>query len=213
MSACEYVQYGSGYCAPVGWHNFDASPTLRLQKLPLVGRLLVRASRRFPENVDNGDIVKGLPIAPSSCAAVYCSHILEHLSLADLRAALRNTHLVLKPGGIFRMVLPDLRYSMRKYSESTSTDAALEFLLETGLGLESRPRGLRGVLSAVLGNSRHLWMWDYESMAKELDAAGFVAIRRAQFGDSAEPRFADVEVEQRWVNCLGVECHRGPAGP
>ncbi len=32
-----YVQYGCGLSAPAGWNNYDASPTLRLQKLPVVG--------------------------------------------------------------------------------------------------------------------------------------------------------------------------------
>ncbi|HEX6859864.1 MAG TPA: hypothetical protein VF138_06660, partial [Caulobacteraceae bacterium] len=58
-----YVQYGCGLSAPDGWLNFDASPTLRLQRLPLVGRLLTRGRVRFPEAVRYGDITRGLPLA------------------------------------------------------------------------------------------------------------------------------------------------------
>ena len=61
------------------------------------------------------------------------------------------------------------------------------------------------------GNSRHLWMWDYRSLGKELRTAGFTDVRRAEFGDSAEPRFRDVEDPGRWENCLGVECCKGTA--
>ncbi|HEX8242224.1 MAG TPA: hypothetical protein VF541_01965 [Longimicrobium sp.] len=32
-----HAQYGCGPCAPAGWRNFDASPTLRLQRLPAAG--------------------------------------------------------------------------------------------------------------------------------------------------------------------------------
>ena len=64
-----YVQYGCGLSAPVGWQNFDASPTLRLQKIPLIGKLVRKVD--FPSNVLYGDIVKGLPgIAPQSCDGV-----------------------------------------------------------------------------------------------------------------------------------------------
>ena len=44
-----YVQYGAAYSAPEGWLNFDASPTLRLQKLPVAGKALARVwkSERF----------------------------------------------------------------------------------------------------------------------------------------------------------------------
>ena len=32
-----YVQYGCGWNAPRGWRNFDASPNLRIDHLPLIG--------------------------------------------------------------------------------------------------------------------------------------------------------------------------------
>ena len=34
-----YIHYGCGLDAPKEWINFDASPTLRLQKTPLLGLL------------------------------------------------------------------------------------------------------------------------------------------------------------------------------
>ena len=45
-------------------------------------------------------------------------------------------------------------------------------------------------------------------MAMELEQAGFAEIRRAQFGDSQEPRFKDVEDQGRWDGNLGVQCLR-----
>jgi hypothetical protein len=51
-------------------------------------------------------------------------------------------------------------------------------------------------------------MWDYPAIAVELTDAGFRNIRRAAFGDAADPLFADVEEAGRWENCLGVECIR-----
>jgi len=79
--------------------NFDASPTLRVQRLPLAGFLRVPGGPVFPANVRYGDIVKGLPVEATSCRAVYCSHVLEHLSLSDFRLALANTKAVLAEGG------------------------------------------------------------------------------------------------------------------
>lgn len=83
MNDFRYVQYGCGWSAPRGWRNFDASPTLRFERLPLIGRLYTRNASRFPENIEYGEIVKGLPVSSGSCNGVYCSHILEHLSLDD----------------------------------------------------------------------------------------------------------------------------------
>jgi hypothetical protein len=114
----------------------------------------------------------------------------------------------LQPGGIFRFVLPDLEHLVHDYLESEDAAAAERFMRDARLGREVRPKGLIAWLREWIGNSAHLWMWDFKSIASELDSAGFVGIRRAQFGDSADPRFKEVEDVGRWDSCLGVECHR-----
>jgi predicted SAM-dependent methyltransferase len=172
----------------------------------MVGKLYTKNKTRFPANVEYGDIIKGLPVEIASCDAVYCSHVLEHLSLEDFRSALRNTHKILKKGGTFRFVLPDLEFYIDRYKSDPSPEAALSFLRETSLGREKRERGIRDFLSGWLGNSQHLWMWDYKSLELELNAAGFFDIRKAQLGDSLTPVFKEVETPERWENCLGVEC-------
>jgi len=92
-----YVQYGCGLSAPKEWKNFDVSPTLRIQKTPIVGNLFKsRLNTVFPENVQYGDIIKGLPVKDDSVDGVYCSHTLEHLSLEDFRKALKNTYRIMK---------------------------------------------------------------------------------------------------------------------
>ena len=68
-----------------------------------------------------------------------------------------------------------------------------------------------GVLREWLGNSRHLWMWDFKSLAAELRPAGFTSIQRAAIGDADNARFRDVEEPDRWENCLGMECRRPEA--
>lgn len=207
----QYVQYGCGCSAPSSWRNFDASPTLRFERLPLIGRLYTRNAVRFPENVEYGDIVKGLPVHDDSGKAVYCSHVLEHLSLEDFRTALVNTHRILEKGGIFRLVVPDLEYYVKTYCSDSSQEAAISFMKETCLGMETRSRSLKGFIFQWLQNSQHLWMWDFKSMVAELDKAGFVEIRRARLGDSSEPMFKEVEHESRWTNCLGMECRKQTA--
>jgi SAM-dependent methyltransferase len=206
--AGDYVQYGCGWHAPQSWKNFDASPTLRFERLPLIGQLYTRNAQRFPSNVKYGDIVQGLPLADESCCAIYCSHVLEHLCLDDLRQALRNTYRVLEPGGVFRLVLPDMETAIRSYVESTHASACSDFLRETLLGRPTRTRGLRGLLIAMLGNNEHLWMWDFKGLQKELADAGFREIRRAGFGDSGNLAFNAVEQADRWTGCLGIECRR-----
>lgn len=203
------VQYGCGNCAPEGWLNFDCSPTLRLQRLPVAGNLFRAVARtKFPASVRYGDIVSGLPIAAESAGAVYCSHVLEHLAMNDLHIAITNTLRILRPDGVFRMVLPDLRLIATQYVRDPGPDASLTFMRDTGLGVESRARGLVSFARHWFGNANHLWMWDYESLSAALVAAGFRKPRRAAFNDSAEPRFTAVENADRWHHALGIECIR-----
>ncbi len=208
MNEGHYIQYGCGHSAPKDWRNFDASPSLRFERIPLLGRFYTKNKNRFPANVEYGDIVKGLPVPANSCKGVYCSHVLEHVSLQDFRIALQNSFKILQPGGVFRLVLPDLEYSIKLYVENQNNDAALAFMKETFLGHEKRARGFKGLMTTWLGNNLHLWMWDYKSIKPELEKAGFIEIRRAVFGDSVDPHFNSVEEKKRWDNCLGVECKK-----
>jgi SAM-dependent methyltransferase len=203
-----YMQYGAGLCGPEHWLNFDVSPVLRAQRLPFVGRLFRNVSPQFPNTIRYGDIVRGLPLRDGSCAAIYCSHVLEHLALNDFRTAIRNTRRYLVAGGRFRFVVPDLERLARRYVASETGDAAIEFLDSSGLGVRKRRTGLQGLIRAWLGNSAHLWMWDYKSVAAELADGGFERIRLAAVGDSGDSMFATVEEPDRWNGCLGVECFR-----
>jgi hypothetical protein len=207
MPNSKWVQFGCGLCAPGDWLNFDSSPTLRLQRLPVVGGLVPAGPYgRFPHNVRYGDIVAGLPVPEHSVELLYCSHVLEHLSLADLRTALRNCRRVLQSGGIFRLVLPDLEFLTSEYVSDPSPAAAIRFMQGTILGLETRPRGMPAMLRTWLGNSQHLWMWDFKGLAAELESVGFGSIHRASYNDSPVAAFRQVETADRWMNCLGIEC-------
>lgn len=203
-----YVQYGCGLSAPEGWKNFDASPTLRLQKIPLIG-MIAKNKVNFPPAVKYGDIIKGLPgIASNSCDGIYCSHVLEHLSLKDFRLALKNTYDLLKPGGIFRCVLPDLEWSIHQYLEEKKTDAAqasIHFMETTLLGVDERPRGLKENIINFYGNSNHLWMWDKDSLKQELINAGFSSVRPCKYADSSDSNFKNAEDESRFIAAIAFE--------
>ena len=196
-----YVQYGCGWSCPDGWLNFDVSPSLRLERLPVVGPLIKVNGRRFPEQVQLGDIVSGLPVRDGTVRGVYASHVLEHLCHDDFWIALRNTYKLLAPGGIFRLVVPDLESRARFYCnqlDGGNANSNSEFLRLTYLGLPHRPRSLLDRLRASLGNSAHLWMWDYKSIACALQKTGFCDIRRAEFNDCGDPMFRLVEDKSRF---------------
>jgi hypothetical protein len=72
--------------------------------------------------------------------------ISEHLSLKDFRQSLINSYKVLKMGGIFRCVVPDLESAARSYLNSLDNGdnlSSLNFMNNTLLGVKERPRGLK----------------------------------------------------------------------
>lgn len=201
-----YVQFGCAFSSGEGWENFDSSATLRIERIPVVGKIISAVfsgnGERFPSNVRYGDICKGLPIAPRSAKGVYASHVLEHLSLQDCRAAIENTFSMLAPGGVFRLIVPDLQARSQKYIQNYQQgvpEGSLEFMRSTGLGREQTLRTPLEHIRAMIG-SHHLWMWDEHSMSDELRRAGFINIRRCEFGDSTDRMFDKVEDHGRFVD-------------
>jgi SAM-dependent methyltransferase len=207
------VHYGCGKCAPENWINFDISPTLKLERLPIVGNLFIRKEwGNYPKNVKIGDILKGLPgIEENSCDAVFCSHVLEHLHYYSLQTALNNTYKILKKRGTFRCVVPDMEFFVNHYianKKRGDKTACHRLVLGTLMADENPPKGFSKKLSKIFGNSKHLWNYDFESLSLELEKAGFKNIRRAVMNDSDNKDFLTVEDYGRFHLCLAIECQK-----
>jgi len=197
-----YLNIGCGPDAPRSWINFDASPSLRLQKqIPGFLYRAIPGAPVFPPNVNYGDLVRGIRLHDGSCAGIYASHVLEHLSLQEFRKAIIELRRLLRKEGRLRLIVPDLHTRAEAYLAAVRTrapESASNFMRSTYLGDQSRDKSLGGLLREALGNSRHRWMWDYPSLCSELELAGFTRISKCKFGDSADPRFRDVEREERF---------------
>jgi predicted SAM-dependent methyltransferase len=64
------------------------------------------------------DLHQPLPFADASFTAVYSSHLLEHLSRSFAPVFLTECRRLLKPGGLLRVVVPDLETIARLYLEN-----------------------------------------------------------------------------------------------
>ena len=79
------------------------------------------------------DINKGIPFADGSFDAVYHSHVLEHLKPDQGERLLQECFRVLAPGGVLRIVVPDLETIARLYLQkheqawSGDEDAAVDY--------------------------------------------------------------------------------------
>lgn len=198
--------------APEEWKNIDASPYIRISKIPMVGGLVLSAigGPKLPTSVKYGDLVKGLDITHGDCDLIFASHILEHLTLSDFHIAMNNIYSYLKPGGIFRAIVPDLEkyiaiYTSQRPNGALSLKAAHMFMQESGIGHLGSRSNLFKRLYEVFSNSRHQWMWDEPSLSDAFAQHGFKNIRRCDYGDWSDPRFASVENKNRHWNAICLE--------
>jgi SAM-dependent methyltransferase len=65
--------------------------------------------------VRKANFISGIPLPDDSAACVYHSHVLEHLPESLARQFLLECKRVLVPGGILRIVVPDLEQIARDY--------------------------------------------------------------------------------------------------
>lgn len=175
------VNAGCGLSPTPGWLNFDNSFSVRVAALPLVPSALRHTgflgakSGELAELAREGSIrfanaAARIPCTSGSVAAVYSSHMIEHLDRAEARAFLAEVLRVLQPGGVLRIVAPDLFKLVNTY---LTTEDADELVAGLHMGLD-RPAGFRARARwALAGPRHHLWMYDGESLSRLLRAAGF----------------------------------------
>jgi len=105
-----YLNLGCGRRRCAGWVNMDVAP-------------------QGPD-VTPWNVVEPLPLGDASFDVVYHSHLLEHVPPDDAAEFLQECHRVLRPGGILRVVVPDLegicRMYLQKLAEVTAGKAAAE---------------------------------------------------------------------------------------
>jgi SAM-dependent methyltransferase len=70
------------------------------------------------------DLRRPLPFASGSFRGVYAAHVLEHLEPAEARRFLAEVFRLLEPGGVVRIVVPDLEGIARAYLASLDRAAA-----------------------------------------------------------------------------------------
>lgn len=63
------------------------------------------------------DVTKGIPFGDNKFTAVYHSHVLEHLDPEHGKRLIEECFRVLKPGGVLRIVVPDLERIAKLYLE------------------------------------------------------------------------------------------------
>ena len=172
------------------------------------------------------NVGRGLPFSSDSLTAIYSSHMLEHLHHRQAEQLLDECHRVLEPGGILRIVVPDLRALVREYLEhidSQEGEAASKLaplpadVLNDRLLFRHRSAPDGGILfkwyTLLNDFHTHKWMYDRDSLTAQFAKARFRDVRPMNAHESRIPDIQGVETFGR-VSEAGV-CVEGvkPAGP
>jgi SAM-dependent methyltransferase len=193
------LNIGCGTSGIPGWVNIDNSPTILLSRLPFGRRIF--HTPHWPSDVRRADVRKRIPFSDSSVFYIYSSHTFEHFTYEESLAVAKECFRVLKPGGILRIVVPDLGIMVRDYlAEAVNPKASHRFigrLLLTG--------SARDVLHP---GAHHKQMFDAASLVHLLREAGFPAPSVSAFGSSRIPDIAAIELESRRSESLYVESVR-----
>jgi len=209
------LNLGCGYQTSERCINIDWSLPIRL-KGSRIGRkvapLVITGERRVAWDAMSGDDVlrhdlrKGIPFDDASVDAVYHSHLFEHLDRDAVGGFLAEVKRVLKPGGVHRMVVPDLEFEVRRYLDTlegalAGTNTAEEhewnvlllvhqMVRKESWGTSQRTGFRRWAENTVLGDARkrgetHQWMWDRVNLPMVLVEAGFKDPQIRTFDTSA----------------------------
>lgn len=143
-----------------------------------------------PDLVD--DIFTLPSIQPNSVDEAYICHALEHASRKTYMSALKRWHEVLKPGGTLRIAVPDIR-------------AAMEWYLKTF--------NLRDIHGLLWGGQKdqfdcHFIGWDVNTLTEDLEASGFVNVRRYDWRETEHFYVDDYSSSQ--LPCVSYKTRKGP---
>jgi len=190
------LNLGCGAVRPKGWTNTDSSLNANLQKIPVVGKLI---TRQFNDVVyDSSNFVymnlnKPWKYGDNTVDVVYASHLFEHLTLKSAALFLQEAYRSLRPGGVIRLVVPDLYKISKKYIaefESGNVEDPTEFIMwAVNMHREGQYGARLGWFKKfVLENQgyphQHKYMYDEKSLAKKMRDAGFVDLLSLEYGVS-----------------------------
>lgn len=199
------INLGCGLAVARGWTNVDASLNALVASWPRwMHKLLYRlsgANRYYSldQYCDllgkhvfiHHDLSDSIPLKDDTADFVYSSHFLEHLFKQDALRLLKESHRVLKSGGIVRVCVPDLAYAVSLY-----VNGEREKMLENYFFVEDKDSFL----------ARHKYMYDFTLLKNVLEQVGFVDVTQCAYRKGRTP---DIEIlDNRPEETLFIEARK-----
>lgn len=168
-----------------GWRNF--------------GKEWVHIDAGVYEHLDHTDIIN-LPFDDNKVDLIYASHVIEYFNREEVLKLLHGWRKKLKSGGTLRVAVPDFGVMSKLYSEG-------KFPLDNFVG------PLYGQMPMGDETIYHRTVYDFISIKKVLEEAGFSNIRKwdwrttdhSQFDDHSQAYLPKMDKENGTLISLNIE--------
>ena len=157
------INLGSGHWKFDGWVNVDLDPGSR------------------PDVC--ADLSRGLPFRDRCADFMHSEDFIDQLTLAQAAHFLRECHRILKPGGVIRVLTPDVEQLARMYLHHPE---ALKALWRDHVGVPLEYGTAAEILNLGMRFAGHTFLYDAETFASLAADCGFRA-ERVAFQVSAVP--------------------------
>lgn len=167
------LNLGCGTDLKPGWINID----LALNSPPVFDASSVPATIFV-----NHDLRRGIPLAKESCELIYSSHFFEHVEYGEALKLMRECYQLLKPGGIFRISLPDFKSACAAY---LNNDHSYFDLVDVDLFLPEVEPGTLTLIDfinfAAYQSGEHKRLFDEEKVVLLLQKIGYSSVEVSSF--------------------------------
>ena len=120
------------------------------------------------------DLKAGLPFRDACADFLHTEDFIDQLELPHAQRFLRDCHRVLKPGGVLRVLTPDVELLARMYLEEP---AALKKLWREHVGIPLTYGTAAEILNNAMRFAGHTFLYDAETFARLAADCGFEAER------------------------------------
>jgi predicted SAM-dependent methyltransferase len=195
---------GCGKTYHPDWDNFDLTPA--------------------DDSIRPLDLLKEFPFKDGTYEFCYSSHVLEHMPRSYAPRFLKEIYRILRPGGVIRIVVPDLEGSVRRYLQELDsvisgdhsalprhqwmTIELLDQLTRTFSGgfmgrlWNSRPLSARGLIEERLGSEAGKWLRKFDgafSRGEQAPLLPELVFDVQQYSPEQELRFREQGEIHRWM--------------
>ena len=186
------VNLGCGLHCSSGWLNIDGSLTSLLgTNMTLLNKVIYKVAgssayysfNDFNEVIKNKklywrDLTDKIPLTDNSIDIVFSSHFLEHLTKTKGEQFLNDIYRIMKPGGLVRILVPDLDLAIQKFNQGKINET-LDLFFYT---------------SEEADFSAHKYNYTFGSLKTKLEDIGFKNVVRQshQKGECPDIEYLDV---------------------